>query len=88
MDLAGVDDEVSFTRSKILNVSELITNLIQSGEYLPKDYVTRKILTLLGDGDKADDLIKEMTAEEMNAANAGFTENEEPSAEAEEEINE
>lgn len=91
MDLAGIDDEVSFTRSKILNVSELVTNLIQSGEYLPKDYVTRKILTLLGDGDKADDLIKEMTAEEMNAANAGFNNNQEPENEepdTEEELNE
>ena len=69
LDVAGIDDEVSFTRSKITNITETVQVLIQSGEYLPGDYITRKILTLLGDGDQADDLIKEMTAEETAAAN-------------------
>lgn len=70
LEVAGIDDEVSFTRSKIINTSEIITNLIQAAEYLTEDYVTRKILTLLGDGDQAEDIIRERTAEQIEVANA------------------
>lgn len=69
LEIAGIDDECSFTRNQIVNINETVTTLVQAGEYLPGDYVTRKILTLFGDGDQADDLIKEMSAEETNVAN-------------------
>ena len=89
LEIAGIDDECSFTRNRIVNVTETVSILIQAGEYLPGDYITRKILTLLGDGDQADDLIKEMTAEEMNAANAEIEPKEAPEEEIpEEELNE
>ena len=65
LQIAGVEDEATFTRSIMINVSENIQCVIQAGQYLPEDYVTRKILELLGDGDLADELLKQMSADEM-----------------------
>jgi hypothetical protein len=47
-------------------VAEEIAVLLQSAQYLGDDYVTKKILTLLGDGDKADDMLEEMAQNELD----------------------
>jgi hypothetical protein len=65
LSLAGIEDEPSFTRSMLVNVSEEITTVSQAASYLSDDYVTRKILTILGDGDQADEIIKQRTADEL-----------------------
>ena len=41
-------------------------NLIMAAQYLPHDYITRKALEIMGDGDLADTLLKEMDAENAN----------------------
>jgi len=64
--LAGVDDKPTFTRSMLVNASEIIQNIIQGAQFLPTDYVVTKILEVLGDGDKADDIIKQMQADEID----------------------
>ena len=56
--LAGIDDSPTFTRSKIVNRTEEIQTLIQAGEYLESDYVTEKIMTILGDADMVEDVLK------------------------------
>ena len=62
----GIEGEApTLTRSKIINVQEQVTTVLSAAEYLTEDYITRKILTLLGDGDMANDIIKERTAEDM-----------------------
>lgn len=67
LELAGITDEqVTFTRSMIVNTTEEIQNVIVSASYLESDYVTRKLLMLLGDGDMADDMIKQMESENLN----------------------
>lgn len=66
LELAGIEDEATFTRTKIVNVAEEIEVLLQSAQYLGGDYVTKKILTLLGDGDKADDMLEEMAQNELD----------------------
>lgn len=63
--LAGIDDKPTFTRSRIVNATEEIQTVISAGEYLESSYITEKILTILGDGDKAEDMIKEMDANEL-----------------------
>lgn len=65
MQLAGVEDVPTFTRSKNTNVAELVQVVLQAAQYLDSDYVTSKILELLGDGDKADDMIKKLNADSM-----------------------
>ena len=67
LELAGITDEqVTFTRSMIVNTTEEIQNVIVSASYLESDYVTRKLLMLLGDGDMADDMIEQMESENLN----------------------
>lgn len=63
LSLAGIDDEPSYTRSQLSNRTELITNVLTSAEYLDDEYVTKKILTLLGDADEADEVLKRRAAE-------------------------
>ena len=60
MDVAGVQDKPSFTRSMIVNTSEEITNIVQAGDILSEEYKTRKILTLLGDADKVEDVLNQL----------------------------
>ena len=64
--VAGIEDNPTFTRSVMVNTSEEITNLVAAGQYLEPDYVTRKILTILGDGDKAEEMLSAMSSNEIN----------------------
>ena len=61
--LAGIDDEPTYTRSQMSNQSELLEMVLQCAEYLDDEYVTTKILTLLGDADKANEVLKRKDAE-------------------------
>lgn len=63
--LAGIEDSPTFTRSMVVNVSESINNVIAGAQYLSQDYVTTKILTLLGDGDQAEAVLLAMDGEDM-----------------------
>lgn len=65
LELAGIEDKPSFTRSMIVNESESIVTILQAAQYLPSDYVTEKILTILGDGDKTDELLKKMDEDDL-----------------------
>lgn len=60
LSLAGIDDEPAFTRSLIINTQEEIQTVLQAAAMLDADYVTTKILELLGDGDKVADTLKKM----------------------------
>lgn len=66
LELAGITDEPVFTRSMIVNSQEEIQLVLQSAQYLDEGYITRKILTLLGDGDLADKMIAELDADELD----------------------
>lgn len=63
LELAGIDDEPTYTRSQMSNQSELLEMVLQCAEYLDDEYVTTKILTLLGDADKAQEVLKRKDAE-------------------------
>lgn len=66
LELAGITGEKpTFTRSYIVNTTERITNLIQSATYLSEDYVTEKVLNLLGDGDKTEEVLAQRDAQAM-----------------------
>ena len=60
LSVAGLEDNPTFTRSYLVNTTEEISGLLQAAQYLDDEYVTRKILTLLGDADKADEIIANM----------------------------
>lgn len=69
--LAGVEDKVTFTRSKIVNVSENIQTLLQSAQYLTPDYVSKKILTWFGDAELAEDILNQMMADDLSRFSFG-----------------
>lgn len=71
--LAGIEnEEPSFTRSMMVNTQEEIQTLISAATYLGDEYVTRKILTLFGDGDKADEMLEKMDEEALERLSSGF----------------
>lgn len=84
LSVAGLDDIPTFTRSQVANETELIQNVVSAAMYLPDDYVTRKLLQLLGDGDLADELIAQIDADELQRGR----ELQREAAETEEEENE
>ena len=60
LEVAGIDDKPTFTRSYLINTQEEIATVLQAATYLDDEYVTRKILTLLGDADKAEEVLQAM----------------------------
>jgi SPP1 family phage portal protein len=64
--VAGIENEQpTFTRSKLINVSEDVQTVLQANEVLDDEYVTEKILNLLGDGDKFEEIQKRKAADEL-----------------------
>lgn len=71
--IVGIEDNPTFTREQIVNTEEMIQTVLSASAYLPSDYVTKKVLTLLGDGDQIESVLKEMTAEETARLNNGYS---------------
>lgn len=66
LELAGIKDEnPTFTRSEIVNKAEEVNIVLSSAQYLGQEYVTEKVLTILGDKDKLEDVQKEIEKEEQ-----------------------
>ena len=61
--LAGIEHEPTYTRPQISNQSETLEMVAQAAQYLDDAHVTTKILTLLGDADKAQEVLKLKDAE-------------------------
>ena len=75
--VAGKDVKYTLERSRNINEQETVQTIIMAAEHLSEEYVTRKILTAFGDGDLADDMLKEMDAEDMQKVNLPPREGEE-----------
>lgn len=63
LELAGIDDAPTYTRSQMSNQSENVQMVLQCAEYLDDEYITTKLLTILGDTDKVDEVIKRKDAQ-------------------------
>ncbi len=61
--LAGIEDEPTYTRSQMSNQTEMLDMVLQASEYLDDEYVTTKLLTLLGDADKVEEVLQRKDAE-------------------------
>lgn len=64
--IVGIDDEPSFTRSVLVNENEMIQTVISAADFTGDEYTTRKVLTILGDGDQADLILTQKDADEMD----------------------
>ena len=65
LQLRGMSGEYSFTRSKLVNTEEEARTILQAAAYLPRNYVAEKILTLYGDGDRLEEILRQMDEEEQ-----------------------
>ena len=63
--VAGIDDDPSFTRSKLVNVNESVGTVLEASQVLDEQYVTEKILTYLGDADMVEEVLERMAADEL-----------------------
>lgn len=77
LNVLGIDDEPTYTRSYIVNQQEMVQTIVSAGADLPQAYKTRKILEVLGDIDRADEIIDMLTAEDANRFTTEPTEAEE-----------
>lgn len=68
--LAEIDDEPSYTRSQMSNQSETVQMILSAASYLSEEYVIEKILTLLGDSDKIDEVITQKMGEDSAIYNS------------------
>ena len=68
LELAGIDDKPSYTRSMIVNKDEEISLITQASMYLSEEYVVEKILTLFGDQDQYDEVMAQRDEAAMEAA--------------------
>ena len=75
--VAGLEDDPTFSRSAIANAQEDLQLVIQSAQYLDDEYVTRKVLTLLGDGDLAEQVLANMAANELDRGGNDYSVTEE-----------
>lgn len=71
LSVAGMSSKPSFTRSMLINTGEDVQTVLAASTALTSEYVTRKVLTLLGDGDQADEILEQMEEEEMARAGVG-----------------
>ena len=83
--VAGVEDEPTYTRSIIVNKTEDITTIVNSALYLDDEYVTEKIMTLLGDKDKVDEMLANKAAEDVQRMTGGTPSDEQDVTETDEE---
>ena len=63
LQLLGIEDMPTFTPDTIVNKSEEIQTLIMAAEHLSSEYITKKILTILGDIDKYDEVMAQIDTE-------------------------
>lgn len=64
--IIGIEDNPSFTRTKIPTQSEDMQVLMMAAPYLDDEYVTRKACAILGDPDAADEILKRKDAEDLD----------------------
>lgn len=69
LNVAGIEDKPTFTRSKIVNVQEEVQTLTSAAEFLDEDYITEKVLTLLGDKDKVQEVLDNIANEKNMMTN-------------------
>lgn len=63
--LLGIENEApSYQRDTIVNKNEEVQTVLQAAEHLSGEYVTKKVLTILGDVDQAKDVLDQMLMEE------------------------
>lgn len=64
--LAGIDDVPSYTRNRIINTAEETQTLLLGAQYYDDEYITKKLLSINGDIDQYEDMMKRKASEEID----------------------
>lgn len=73
--LAGIDDKPSYTRNQIINKTEETQAILLGAQYYDDEYITKKLLTINGDIDQYEKMMRRKAAEEIDRS---FANEEEP----------
>lgn len=65
LNLLGIDDKPTYKRSKVHNKAEEIQVILQAAQFLPEEYVTKSILTIMGDTDALEEVKRMKRLEEL-----------------------
>ena len=76
--LAGIDDTPSYTRNQIINKAEETQSLLMGAQYYDDEYITKKLLTINGDIDQYEDMMKRKAAEDVDRFTGGNEQENEP----------
>lgn len=60
----GLEDDPSFTRSKIVNQSEEVDKVLAAAQYLDDEFIIKRLCSIFGCPDEAEGIIKRRDAEE------------------------
>lgn len=63
--IAGIDDKPSYTRNQIVNKSEETQTILLGAQYYDEEYITKKLLTINGDIDQYENMMKRKAAEDL-----------------------
>lgn len=65
LSIIGIEDDPTFNRSIISNKNEELQNIVACAEWLDAEYVTEKVMSILGDADKVNEVLRRMQADEV-----------------------
>lgn len=64
--LAGIDDQPSYQRNRLINETEETQKIIMQAEYFDEQYIREKLLTVNGDIDMLDELNKRIDSDDSD----------------------
>lgn len=65
--LIGVTGVVpTFTRNQLVNKQDEVQSILMAAQYLSDDYVTEKVLTVMGDVDRLDEVLRDRTRDDAS----------------------
>lgn len=73
--VAGVEDDPVYERSIMINRAEAINSITAGALYLDDEYVTEKIMTVLGDKDKVQEVLDKKAEGDLNRLTGGTNAN-------------
>jgi len=66
LELAGVEGEPTYTRNRIVNTQEEMQTLALMAPYVDDEYITTKALTIMGDADMVEEVLKRLASEDLS----------------------
>lgn len=79
--LAGIDDEPTYQRNRMINETEETQKIIMQAQYLDEEYIREKLLTVNGDIDMLDEINARIDAEAMKRTRPAANDQDEPEEE-------